>query len=39
MPQREKHRTLAHVDYARMRTEADEFFGTEDRFGPTGQPA
>ncbi|WP_063049349.1 type II toxin-antitoxin system Phd/YefM family antitoxin [Nocardia arthritidis] len=29
----ERHRKLPHVDYARMRQEADEFFGTEDRVG------
>ncbi|GLY65524.1 hypothetical protein [Amycolatopsis taiwanensis] len=28
-----RHRTLPHVDFARMRAEADEFFGTEDRVG------
>jgi prevent-host-death family protein len=27
----ERHRKLPKVDYARMRQEADEFFGTEDR--------
>ncbi|AHH99869.1 prevent-host-death family protein [Kutzneria viridogrisea] len=27
----ERHRRLPQVDYARMRQEADEFFGTEDR--------
>jgi prevent-host-death family protein len=27
----ERHRRLPHVDYAEMRREADEFFGTEDR--------
>lgn len=26
-----RHRRLPRVDYARMRAEADEFFGTEDR--------
>ncbi|HYS40430.1 MAG TPA: type II toxin-antitoxin system prevent-host-death family antitoxin [Pseudonocardiaceae bacterium] len=29
----ERHRRLPRVDYARMRYEADEFFGTEDRIG------
>ncbi|WP_067471187.1 type II toxin-antitoxin system Phd/YefM family antitoxin [Nocardia amamiensis] len=29
----ERHRKLPPVDYARMRQEADEFFGTEDRVG------
>ncbi|WP_406235755.1 type II toxin-antitoxin system Phd/YefM family antitoxin [Nocardia sp. NBC_01009] len=29
----ERHRRLPRVDYARMREEADEFFGTEDRIG------
>lgn len=29
----ERHRKLPRVDYARMRQEADEFFGTEDRVG------
>jgi prevent-host-death family protein len=29
----ERHRKLPHVDYARMRQEADEFFGAEDRVG------
>lgn len=29
----ERHRRLPRVDYARMRREADEFFGTEDRIG------
>ncbi|MBG0815229.1 type II toxin-antitoxin system Phd/YefM family antitoxin [Planomonospora sp. ID82291] len=28
-----RHRKLPRVDYARMRQEADEFFGTEDRVG------
>jgi prevent-host-death family protein len=28
-----RHRRLPRVDYARMRAEADEFFGTEDRIG------
>lgn len=28
-----RHRRLPHVDYAAMRQEADEFFGTEDRIG------
>lgn len=27
----ERHRRLPHLDHDRMRTEADEFFGTEDR--------
>lgn len=29
----ERHRRLPRVDYAQMRKEADEFFGTEDRIG------
>jgi prevent-host-death family protein len=29
----ERHRKLPTVDYGRMRQEADEFFGTEDRVG------
>jgi prevent-host-death family protein len=29
----ERHRRLPRVDHARMRQEADEFFGTEDRIG------
>jgi prevent-host-death family protein len=29
----ERHRKLPRVDYQRMRQEADEFFGTEDRIG------
>jgi prevent-host-death family protein len=29
----ERHRRLPRVDYARMRREADEFFGTDDRVG------
>ena len=29
----ERHRKLPRVGYARMRQEADEFFGTEDRVG------
>ncbi|WP_071812660.1 type II toxin-antitoxin system Phd/YefM family antitoxin [Lentzea guizhouensis] len=29
----ERHRTLPRVDHARMRQEADEFFGDEDRVG------
>lgn len=29
----ERHRRLPHVDAGRMRGEADEFFGTEDRVG------
>lgn len=33
----EQHRKLPHVDYARMRQEVDEFFGTEDRVG-AGDP-
>ncbi|MEY9835107.1 type II toxin-antitoxin system Phd/YefM family antitoxin [Streptacidiphilus sp. EB103A] len=28
-----RHRKLPRVDYARMRQEADEFFGTEERVG------
>jgi prevent-host-death family protein len=28
-----RHRKLPRVDYAQMRREADEFFGTEDRIG------
>ncbi|MEV4130250.1 type II toxin-antitoxin system prevent-host-death family antitoxin [Nocardia sp. NPDC049707] len=28
-----RHRKLPRVDHARMRREADEFFGTEDRIG------
>ena len=28
-----RHRGLPRVDYVRMRQEADEFFGTEDRIG------
>lgn len=28
-----RHRKLPRVDHTRMRTEADEFFGTEDRVG------
>ncbi|MEU7896239.1 type II toxin-antitoxin system prevent-host-death family antitoxin [Nonomuraea sp. NPDC049152] len=28
-----RHRRLPRVDYSRMRQEADEFFGTEDRLG------
>ncbi len=28
-----RHRTLPRVDHGRMRQEADEFFGTEDRIG------
>lgn len=28
-----RHRRLLRVDHARMRTEADEFFGTQDRAG------
>jgi hypothetical protein len=34
----ERHRELPHVDHARMRQEADEFFGTEDRVGEEGRP-
>jgi prevent-host-death family protein len=30
----ERHRRLPRVDHHRMRAEADEFFGTEDRIGP-----
>ncbi|MGK8510654.1 type II toxin-antitoxin system Phd/YefM family antitoxin [Nocardia asiatica] len=29
----ERHRKLPRVDFARMRQEADELFGTEDRIG------
>jgi prevent-host-death family protein len=29
----ERHRRLPRVDYVRMRREADEFFGAEDRVG------
>ncbi|MCP2168233.1 type II toxin-antitoxin system Phd/YefM family antitoxin [Goodfellowiella coeruleoviolacea] len=29
----ERHRTLPRVDHERMRQEADEFFGTQDRVG------
>jgi prevent-host-death family protein len=29
----ERHRRLPRVDHARMRQEADEFFGTDDRVG------
>ncbi|ASF10399.1 MULTISPECIES: type II toxin-antitoxin system Phd/YefM family antitoxin [Nocardia] len=29
----EKHRKLPRLNYAEMRKEADEFFGTEDRIG------
>jgi prevent-host-death family protein len=29
----ERHRRLPRVNYARMRLEADEFFGTQDRVG------
>jgi prevent-host-death family protein len=29
----DRHRTLPRVDYGRMRQEADESFGTEDRLG------
>lgn len=29
----ERHRRLPRVDHGRMRDEADEFFGTEDRVG------
>ena len=29
----ERHRKLPRVDHARMRQEADEFFGSEDRIG------
>ncbi|WP_459180351.1 type II toxin-antitoxin system Phd/YefM family antitoxin [Streptomyces sp.] len=31
-----RHRKLPRVDYAQMRQEADEFFGTEDRSGDDG---
>jgi prevent-host-death family protein len=33
-----RHRRLPHVDHARMRQEADEFFGTEDRIGDDEDP-
>jgi hypothetical protein len=29
----ERHRRLPRIDHDRMRDEADEFFGTEDRVG------
>lgn len=32
----ERHRRLPRVDHVRMREEADEFFGTEDRIGGSG---
>jgi prevent-host-death family protein len=32
----ERHRALPHVDFDRMRDEADEFFGTEDRIDDGG---
>lgn len=31
-----RHRDLPRVDHARMRTEADDFFGGEDRIGDEG---
>jgi prevent-host-death family protein len=34
----ERHRHLPRVDYAGMRQEADEFFGTEDRVGDDDLP-
>lgn len=34
----ERHRKLPHLDYAEMRREADEFFGTEDRVGDDEDP-
>ncbi|MGW6277434.1 type II toxin-antitoxin system Phd/YefM family antitoxin [Kribbella sp. NPDC055071] len=34
----ERHRRLPRVDYALMRQEADEFFGTEDRLGDDDDP-
>ncbi|MDH6121553.1 type II toxin-antitoxin system prevent-host-death family antitoxin [Kitasatospora sp. GAS204B] len=33
-----RHARLPRVDYALMRQEADEFFGTEDRVGEDGDP-
>ncbi len=32
----ERHRRLPRVDYAGMRAEADDFFGTQDRIGDAG---
>ncbi|GAB7037402.1 MULTISPECIES: type II toxin-antitoxin system Phd/YefM family antitoxin [Catenuloplanes] len=34
----ERHKRLPKVDHARMRREADEFFGTEDRIGDQDDP-
>jgi prevent-host-death family protein len=34
----ERHRRLPRVDHVRMRQEADEFFGTEDRVGDDELP-
>jgi antitoxin (DNA-binding transcriptional repressor) of toxin-antitoxin stability system len=34
----ERHRRLPRVDHARMRDEADELFGTEDRVDDTDLP-
>ena len=34
----DRHRTLPHVDHDRMRAEADEFFGTEDRVDDGARP-
>jgi prevent-host-death family protein len=33
-----RHRRLPRVDFAQMRQEADEFFGTEDRVGDDDDP-
>ena len=33
-----RHRQLPHVDHVRMRQDADEFFGTEDRVGDDDDP-
>lgn len=33
-----RHRKLPRVDYAQMRQEADEFFGTEDRITTENDP-
>ncbi len=33
-----RHQRLPHVDYALMRQEADEFFGTDDRVGSDDDP-
>lgn len=35
----ERHRRLPRVDHARLRREADELFGTEDRVGDDGGEA